>query len=184
MITCRVTYKTGCGFGDWIYCTLCTNTTRDYRQYGAVAILHTFQLTVTHPLGFSVFTSRIVATDLSQSHCTWTHTWSLLVTVYLLSCYFFSITVDNHLQNSTQFSRTTQFERPSLSLYSPSARTTQKTQPLSSNGLVIVGRVRFRGNVFAESLPSNGSRSQNNNSDNNNNNNNNNTSCGKMLEPH
>jgi hypothetical protein len=41
-----------------------TFTTPDYRQYGAIAILHTFQFTVTHALGFSVFTSRILATDL------------------------------------------------------------------------------------------------------------------------
>jgi hypothetical protein len=34
-----------------------------------IAILHTLQFTVTHVLGFSVFTSRILATDLSQSHC-------------------------------------------------------------------------------------------------------------------
>jgi hypothetical protein len=33
-------------------------------NYSAIAILHTFQLTVTHALGLSVFTSRILATDL------------------------------------------------------------------------------------------------------------------------
>jgi hypothetical protein len=38
-------------------------------QYCAIGNLHTFQLTVTHALGFSVFTSRILATYLSQSHC-------------------------------------------------------------------------------------------------------------------
>jgi hypothetical protein len=46
-----------------------TFTTRDYREYSAIPILHTFQFTVTYALGFSVFTSRIQATDLSQSHC-------------------------------------------------------------------------------------------------------------------
>jgi hypothetical protein len=39
------------------------------RQHSAIAILHTFQFTVSHALGFSVFISRIPATDLSQSHC-------------------------------------------------------------------------------------------------------------------
>jgi hypothetical protein len=59
-------------------------------------------------------------------------------------------------------------KRPSFSLYNPSARTTQKTQPLycweglfpdplPSNGRTTVARVCFRGNVFTESLPSNGS---------------------------
>jgi hypothetical protein len=36
-----------------------------YRQYSAIADLHTFQLTVAQALGFSVFTSRILATDLN-----------------------------------------------------------------------------------------------------------------------
>jgi hypothetical protein len=38
-------------------------------NYSAVAIQHTLQLTVAHAIGFSAFTSRILATDLSQSHC-------------------------------------------------------------------------------------------------------------------
>jgi hypothetical protein len=67
-----MTYKTGFGLDDWIYSALYIHTFRDYRQYSAVAILHTLQFTVTHALGFSVFTSRILATDLSQSHCHFT----------------------------------------------------------------------------------------------------------------
>jgi hypothetical protein len=63
-----VTYKAGLGLDDWIYCTLYIHTVRDYRQYSSIAILHTFQFTATHALGFSVFTSRILATDFSQSH--------------------------------------------------------------------------------------------------------------------
>jgi hypothetical protein len=38
-------------------------------NYSAVAILHTVQFTVAHALGLSVFTSPILATDLSRSHC-------------------------------------------------------------------------------------------------------------------
>jgi hypothetical protein len=43
--------------------TLCTplGTTG---SYSAIADLHTLQFTVTHALGFSVFTNRILATDL------------------------------------------------------------------------------------------------------------------------
>jgi hypothetical protein len=37
-------------------------------NYSAIGILHTLQLTVTHALEFSVFTSRFLETDLSQSH--------------------------------------------------------------------------------------------------------------------
>jgi hypothetical protein len=64
-----VTYKTGSGLDDWIYCTLYIHTTRDYRQYNAIADLlaHTLQFTVTHALEFSSFISRILATDLSVS---------------------------------------------------------------------------------------------------------------------
>jgi hypothetical protein len=64
-----LTYKTGFGLDVWIYCALYIHTVRGYKQYSALAILHTFQFTVAHALGFSAFTSRIQATDLSQSHC-------------------------------------------------------------------------------------------------------------------
>jgi hypothetical protein len=64
-----VTTKTGFGFDDWIYCILYIHANRDYKKYSAIAILHTFQLTVAHALEFSFCTSRILATDLSQSHC-------------------------------------------------------------------------------------------------------------------
>jgi hypothetical protein len=65
---CSVTYKTGFGLDDWIYCTLYSHTTRYYRQYSAIAIVHIFQCPITHTLGFLVFTSCILAMDLSQSH--------------------------------------------------------------------------------------------------------------------
>jgi hypothetical protein len=37
-------------------------------NYSAIAILHTLQFTVTHALGSTGFTSRLLATDLTQSH--------------------------------------------------------------------------------------------------------------------
>jgi hypothetical protein len=40
-------------------------TTSNY----SATVFYTFQFTVPHAQGFSVFTSRILATDLSQSHC-------------------------------------------------------------------------------------------------------------------
>jgi hypothetical protein len=64
-----VTYKTGFGMDDWVIDPLYIHTTRDYRQYSATADLHTLQFTDTQALGFSAITSRILATDLSQSHC-------------------------------------------------------------------------------------------------------------------
>jgi hypothetical protein len=47
-----MTYKTSFGLDDWVYCALYIQRTRDYRQYSAVAILHTLQFTVTQALGF------------------------------------------------------------------------------------------------------------------------------------
>jgi hypothetical protein len=47
------------GFIDTLYTPL-GNT----RNYSAIADLHTLQFTVTQALGYSVFTSRILATDL------------------------------------------------------------------------------------------------------------------------
>jgi hypothetical protein len=41
--------------------------TRDYRIYSAIADILTLQFTRIHTLGLSVFTSRILATDLSVS---------------------------------------------------------------------------------------------------------------------
>jgi hypothetical protein len=35
----------------------------------AIAILHNLQFTVTHALGFSFFTSRIMVTELKESRC-------------------------------------------------------------------------------------------------------------------
>jgi hypothetical protein len=68
IVTCRGDYRRGL---DWMigFIAPYTFTTRDYRQYSAVAVLHTFQFTATNTIGFSVFISRILATDLSQSHC-------------------------------------------------------------------------------------------------------------------
>jgi hypothetical protein len=57
-----VTYKTSSGLDDWIdtlYTVLGTTG-----NYSAIFDLHTLQLTVTHALRFSVFASRILATDL------------------------------------------------------------------------------------------------------------------------
>jgi hypothetical protein len=64
-----VTYKTDFRLDDWIYCTLYIHTTRDYRQYSAIADLHTLEFTITHAVGFCIFTSHILATDLQSSHC-------------------------------------------------------------------------------------------------------------------
>jgi hypothetical protein len=42
-------------------------------HYSAIADLHTFQFTVAHALGFSVSTSRLLATDLNTETSTSNH---------------------------------------------------------------------------------------------------------------
>jgi hypothetical protein len=64
-VTCETRFVWMIRFIDTFY----KYTTLDYRQYSSIAVLHTFQFKVTHAIRFSVFTSRILATDLSQSHC-------------------------------------------------------------------------------------------------------------------
>jgi hypothetical protein len=46
------------GFIDTLYAVRGTTG-----NYSAIADIHTLQFTVTHALGFSVFTSRILVTD-------------------------------------------------------------------------------------------------------------------------
>jgi hypothetical protein len=168
---------------DWIYCTLYIHTTRDYRQCSAIAILHTFHFTVTHALGFSVVTSRILATDLSQSHCNFkSHMKSSLRSLIpflplFCECQFRRLDsiqflcsqthtlvgwrVETRLYSSTRLGRVFW-----LSFYNPSARATQKKQPVLLRRRVYWSVAyqwtsfcctrALRENVFTESLPSNG----------------------------
>jgi hypothetical protein len=77
-----VTYRRVLDWNDWIYSHLYIHTTRAYRQLQRYRYSTHFQFTVAHALGFSVFTSRILATDISLS-VTSNHTWSLLLTVLI-----------------------------------------------------------------------------------------------------
>jgi hypothetical protein len=163
-----------------------TFTSRDYRQYSAVANLHTFQFTVTHALGFSVFTSRILATDLSQSQFQITHEAFFSQPNSLYCPYSATANSEDSTPNNSSAPKlisrqagVSKLDRSlptlllcfyylvasSVSFYNPSARTTQKTQPLlltrrvtaplPINKRPVVPRVCFCGNVFSESLPSN-----------------------------
>jgi hypothetical protein len=62
------------GLLNSIYCTLYIHTIRDYRQQSAITILHTLQFTPAQALGFSVFTSRILATDYNSLGVNSNHT--------------------------------------------------------------------------------------------------------------
>jgi hypothetical protein len=45
----------------------------NYNQYSAIADLHNLQFTVAHALGFSVFISHLLATDLNTETVTSNH---------------------------------------------------------------------------------------------------------------
>jgi hypothetical protein len=96
-----VTYRRVSGSDDWIYCTLYIHTIRDYRQYSAIAVLHTFQFTVAHALEFSVFTSRILATDLSQSH--WHLNSHIESSFHSVTPFFYHYSAAVISEDSTQF---------------------------------------------------------------------------------
>jgi hypothetical protein len=53
------------GFIDTLY----IHTSQEYRQYTAIADLHTLQFFVAQALTFLAFISRTLATELQQSHC-------------------------------------------------------------------------------------------------------------------
>jgi hypothetical protein len=57
-VTYRWVLYRSTGFIDALYTQLGTTG-----NYSAIAYLHTLEFTVTHTLGFSIFTSRILATD-------------------------------------------------------------------------------------------------------------------------
>jgi uncharacterized membrane protein YcfT len=48
-------------------------TSLDYSQYSNIVDLHTLQFTVAHALGVSLFTSRLLATDLNTETSTSKH---------------------------------------------------------------------------------------------------------------
>jgi hypothetical protein len=151
-------------------------TIRVYRQYSTIAIQHTFQFNVTHALGFSVFTSRILTTDLSQSHCNFkSHVKS--------SCHSlipFLPFLPNHLglpspeldpiPDYCSIFRPLCFFYFTLVLpntsYNHLARIPRKTPssivknvftcPLPSNGCHFTVERLCCGNMFTDSLPSNG----------------------------
>jgi hypothetical protein len=64
IVTCRGDCRRAFGLDDLDLLTLYIHTTRDYRQYSAIVHLHTLQIIITHALWFSVFTNRVLTTDL------------------------------------------------------------------------------------------------------------------------
>jgi hypothetical protein len=68
-----MTIMRGSRSDNWILLVLRLQVLLITLNYNAIAILHTFQLTVAHALGFSVSTSRLLATDLNTDTSTSNH---------------------------------------------------------------------------------------------------------------
>jgi hypothetical protein len=149
----------------WLDLMHLIHTTRDYRQYSAIAVLHTLEFTVPHALRFLVFTSRILATDLSQSR--W-HFKSHMKTSYHSLTHFLPLFCDCQFRilDTTTLSYCSLllllFKRHSLSVYDPSARTPRKTPSsiikdasVTDQWTTFYCRRTFRGNVFTQTSPSN-----------------------------
>jgi hypothetical protein len=76
IVTCkrvRVTKLTGSTSDDWIYEHCGYVFSPNHTYYSAIADLHTFQSTVAHAVGFSIFISRLLATDLNTETITSDH---------------------------------------------------------------------------------------------------------------
>jgi hypothetical protein len=155
-----------------------------FTQFGstgntALSLSTNFQFTAAHALGFSVFTSRILATDLSQSHCNFKSQMKSSLQRLIL-CLPFLL---NHLGLPSpeldpipipslllHFATTVLFSYHSsfgtLISYNPSARTPRKTScSIIKDACLLVRYLAIDihfcvrvccGNVFTDPLPSNG----------------------------
>jgi hypothetical protein len=181
----RFPYKTGFGLDDWIYWFV-IHTSRDYRQYSTIAIstlftvhrYRSFRVFILHQSYPGNRSTRITVCHFKSQTKSSLHRLILSLPFLLNHLGLTSPELDPILDNNSlkltllQLNSLNFWQKISqttfLPLYKLSARTTQKTQrlccwqglfpdPLPSNWRLIVARVRFRGDVFTESLPSNGS---------------------------
>jgi hypothetical protein len=68
-----MTEITGSSSDDWIYWHFGYTLSLNYSSHSAIADLHNLQFAVGHALGFSVSTSRLLATDLNTETSTSSH---------------------------------------------------------------------------------------------------------------
>jgi hypothetical protein len=54
----------------------------NYNQYSAIPDLHNLQFTVAHAQGFSVFTSRLLATDVNKVYIIVSLNYTLPISIY------------------------------------------------------------------------------------------------------
>jgi hypothetical protein len=93
IVTCRVVRVTKWQVLARMIGFISTSVTRSpwitlkYRQYSAVADLHNLHFTVAHAVGFSVFTIRLLVTDLNTDTITSNHYEVFLSTIALYSSF-------------------------------------------------------------------------------------------------
>jgi hypothetical protein len=96
-------------------------------NYSAISDLPTLQFTVAHALGFSVFTSRNLATDLSQSHCHFKSFYSIIHFLSLFCSCQIRRRSKTRLFTSDYYSLLARIFL-AVSFYNPSARTPREIQ--------------------------------------------------------
>jgi hypothetical protein len=71
IVTCRGVIVTNITGSRWLigFTGISVTISLNYNYYSVIADLQNVQFTVTHALRFSVFTSRLLETELKQSHC-------------------------------------------------------------------------------------------------------------------
>jgi hypothetical protein len=133
----------------------------NYSQYSGIADLLTFQFTVAHVLGFSVSTSRLLATDLNTETSTSEH-----YEVFLLFLFSHSRTSELNQKFSwtglsldasgfVLYSRGTVTAENTALLLS-SADDTENTSHVIAKYCGSLMSLRLRGSVFNEPLPRSG----------------------------
>jgi hypothetical protein len=125
-----VTYKTSFGLNDWIYWTLYTQL-ETTGNYIAIINLHTLLFTVTHVLGYLVFTNRILARDFITVPLSFQITRSLLFLPFILSYLrmpTLSVLSQAHILSGWRLETQLTLLNWTL-LYNYFARATEKTQP-------------------------------------------------------
>jgi hypothetical protein len=166
--------KTDFGLDDWIYWHL-IHSTRSYRQYSAIAILHLSSSPLHTHWGSQ--SSLVVSWQrIFQSHCHFKYHMSVLYTVWFISCHSrlsSSPLLPSSYPEGLASRNSNRLDYCSLlgrvfwmrSFITPRHGSHRKhslycwgvfTAPLPSNRRPIVARVGSCGNVLTESWPSNG----------------------------
>jgi hypothetical protein len=125
----------------------------NHTYYSAIADLHNFQFTVAHPLGFFVFTSHLLATDLNTEIITSNH-YEVFLTFLVHSPWNFGTQLNNIFLAASGlvlYSRGTDNAENAV-LFLRSADHTQNASHVIAKHCWDMTSLRLRGSVFTEPL--------------------------------